>query len=206
MPNTEKQIPQGMMEDAKGRFVPVANVHETDKLADALVAEIAVKWGELNRAIAEFKNKTFGDVGAYLDLIFEKYQVKRGGKKGNVQLFTYDGRYKLVVAVAEHIKFGPELKVGEQLIYECLSELTDGQKTDLVAIVNHVFAADADGNLNVSRILSLRRIRVEHPKWIKGRAAINDAIQVVGSKQYMRLYQRNEQGEYIAIPLDVAAL
>ena len=35
--------------------------------------------------------------------------------------------------------------------------------------------------------------------------AINDAIMTLGSKSYVNVYERNTDGEYIAISLDVAA-
>jgi hypothetical protein len=36
--------------------------------------------------------------------------------------------------------------------------------------------------------------------------AITESIQISGSKQYLRFYERNDRGEYVQIPLDVAAL
>ena len=118
MQTDEKQIPAGYMEDMKGRLVPIANIHETDLLEDRLVSDVAASWLALNKHIVEVKDRTFGDIGAFMDLIFERYGMKRGGKKGNIELTMYNGAYKLVVAVADQIKFGPQLKAGEQLLYE----------------------------------------------------------------------------------------
>ena len=39
----------------------------------------------------------------------------------------------------------------------------------------------------------------------KAMDAISDSIQVVGSKNYLRVYQRAEGGEYKPISLDVAS-
>jgi hypothetical protein len=36
--------------------------------------------------------------------------------------------------------------------------------------------------------------------------AITDSIQVAGSKEYLRIYERTNEGEYRQVPLDVAAL
>jgi hypothetical protein len=35
--------------------------------------------------------------------------------------------------------------------------------------------------------------------------AITESIRISGSKQYLRLYERDEDGKYRQIPLDVAA-
>jgi len=36
--------------------------------------------------------------------------------------------------------------------------------------------------------------------------AITESVQVTGTKQYLRIYERDAKGEYQMIPLDVAAL
>jgi hypothetical protein len=55
-------------------------------------------------------------------------------------------------------------------------------------------------------VLGLRRLDIQDSDWQKAMKAITESIQVSGSKQYLRFYERNEQGEYVQIPLDVAAL
>jgi hypothetical protein len=65
---------------------------------------------------------------------------------------------------------------------------------------------DKAGKINAARVLGLRRLEISDPDWQKAIRAINESIQVSGSKQYLRFYERNGQGEYVQIPLDVAAL
>ena len=55
-------------------------------------------------------------------------------------------------------------------------------------------------------MLGLRRLDIQDADWKKAMEAITESVQVTGSKQYLRFYERNEQGEYVQIPLDVAAL
>ena len=196
----------GYRENARGHLIPIETIRQSDLVIDEFVTATAATWIELQRLVRDFKVKVFGDVQALLDLIAEKYQVKKGGQKGNVQLFTFDGRYKLIVAVADSISFGPELQAAQQLISDCLHSWTENSGVELKTIVNAAFAVDAKGKLNVGRILSLRRYAIDNEQWRQAMQAIGDAIMVVGSKQYMRLYERNAAGAYIAIPLDIAAL
>lgn len=196
----------GHRRNAKGHWVPEESIRPSDLAIDEFVNETAVTWLDLQAKIREFKTKIFGDVQALLDLIAEKYSVKKGGEKGNVQLFSYNGRYKLIVAVADSISFGPELQAAQKLIADCLHTWTQDSGVELKTIVNAAFAADASGKVNVGRILSLRRYNIDNEAWREAMKAIGDAIMVVGSKQYMRLYERNGVGAYIAIPLDIAAL
>jgi hypothetical protein len=199
-------VPEGFRENARGHLIPVGTIRQSDLAIDEFVVESATAWTELQRLLRDFKVKIFGDVQALLDLIAEKYQVQKGGQKGNVQLFSYDGRFKLIVAVADSISFGPELQAAQQLVSDCLHSWTMDSGVELKTVVNAAFAVDSAGKLNVGRILSLRRYSIDNEQWREAMRAIGDAIMVVGSKQYMRLYQRNAAGAYIAIPLDIAAL
>ncbi|GFO67912.1 sulfate transporter [Geomonas limicola] len=203
------QIPEGFRENAKGALVPVKTIRESDLVIDQFVSGAAAEWLALQQQMREFKEQLFADFNALLDLIAEKYHVKKGkknGMKGNVTLFTFDGKYKLLVAISDAITFGPELQAAKALISECLTVWTENSGSELKTIVNAAFAVDSQGQVNVGRILSLRRYSIDNEQWRRAMTAISDAITVVGSKEYVRLYQRNEVGAYLPIPLDIASL
>ena len=199
-------IPAGYRMNAKGDLIQEKTIRDSDIAIDEFVTEAAATWLALQGLIRDFKTKMFGDTQALLDMIAEKYQVERGGKKGNVQLYSYDGRFKLIVAVADNLACGPEVQVALQLISGCLLRWTEVSGVELKTIVQVAVAPDANGNLSVGRLLGLRRFKIADPQWNQAMAAIGDALLVVGSKQYIRLYERNEVGSYVAIPLDIAAL
>src|ERR1035437_3800516 len=94
-------IPEGYRMNAKGDLIQVKTIRDSDIAIDEFVTEAAATWLALQRLIKDFKVKMFGDTQALLDMTAEKYQVERGGKKGNVVLYSYDGRFKLTVARSE---------------------------------------------------------------------------------------------------------
>jgi len=55
-------------------------------------------------------------------------------------------------------------------------------------------------------VLSLRSLNITDDKWQKAMQAISDATQVISSKEYMRLYERDEYGKYQQITLDFASV
>jgi hypothetical protein len=56
-------------------------------------------------------------------------------------------------------------------------------------------------------VLGLRRLDIKDARWLKAMAAISEAVQVVGSKSYIRVYERiGDTDQYRAIPLDIAAV
>lgn len=199
-------IPAGYRKNAKGDLIQIATIRDSDLAIDEFVVEAAATWMELQRLIRDFKVKIFGDTQALLEMIAEKYKVERGGKKGNVQLFSYDGRWKLLVAVADNLSCGPEVQVGLQLIKNCLVRWTEISGPEVKTIVQDYVSPDANGNLSIAKLLALRRFKIADAEWNQAMTAIGDALMVVSTKQYMRLYQRNEAGSYISIPLDIAAL
>jgi hypothetical protein len=201
-----REIPAGYKENARGHLVPETMIRPQDNLTDDLVVKIAMKWKNLNEVLSDFKRISFADVHALISLINEEYSEKRGGEKGNVQLVTFDGRYKLVVAVAETIAFGPELLAAQNLVTECLDKWGEDARPELKVIVQAAFATDSKGGISISRMLSLKRLNIHTEEWQQAMRALDDSLRVVATKQYMRLYERTESGGYRAVPLDIAAL
>jgi hypothetical protein len=194
------------MTDSQGRQVPVELVSGIDKLRDQTVRRIADEALKMRDVLAAFKQKLRDDIYAFVDLSFQEYGKRWGGKKGNITLTSFDGRYRLVVASDEHIVFDERLQVAREIIGGCLDKWSDGARPEIRLLVNDAFQVDKTGKISTARVLGLRRLEIQDPDWQKAMRAITESIQVSGSKQYLRFYERNEQGEYVQIPLDVAAL
>ena len=191
--------------DAKGNLTPAELVKEIDKARDALVHEWVERGRDLSKAISHFKEGIFGDVQAFIELSAEKYGAKVGGNKGNVTLFSYDGKYKIQRAINESLQFDERIQAAKVLIDECLNEWSEGSRPELKALIERAFNVDKEGNLNTSRILGLRRVDIQDPRWQNAMQAISESVQVVSSKAYVRLYERvGESDQYVPIPLDVA--
>lgn len=191
--------------DAKGNLTPAELVKEIDKARDALVHEWVERGRDLSKAISHFKEGIFGDVQAFIELSAEKYGAKVGGNKGNVTLFSYDGKYKIQRAINESLQFDERIQAAKVLIDECLNEWSEGSRPELKALIERAFNVDKEGNLNTSRILGLRRVEIQDPRWLRAMQAISESVQVVNSKAYVRLYERvGETDQYVPIALDVA--
>jgi hypothetical protein len=193
------------MLDAQGNLILLKNIHETDLMYHDVVMKVAAIWIDLSGKIARFKQHNFEDVTTMLDLLFEKFQVERGGRDGNMQFFTFDRKYKLAIAIQKKIDFGPELQAAEKKLQQALAEMTASDTGDLATIVTAAFNLDG-GKVRVAEILRLRRYKIANELWNDAMSIIDQAILVISSKKQIRLYERNEAGEYLNIPLDIAAL
>ncbi|KDB09492.1 Protein of unknown function DUF3164 [Burkholderia sp. lig30] len=204
---TEQHIPAGYVKDARGRLIPESLVEPIDQLRDQTITSLIDDAKRLQTIMAEFKTRAFTDIAAFVEASHEQYGVKAGGAKGNISLVTFDGRYKIVRQIAEHIQFDERLQAAKELIDECLREWTEGSDDKIKVLINEAFQVDKEGNVNTGRILGLRRLKIDDLKWTKAMGAISDSIRVTGSKPYVRLYERDDETEeYRAISLDLAVI
>ena len=205
--NKPCEIPEGYLRDARGALIPQETIKPIDLARNDLVQEIVGKARAVSEHLAEFKTKTFADIEAFIELSAEKYDAKVGGKKGNVGLVSFDGRYKVLRAVQESLTFDERLHAAKALIDECLAEWTQGARSEIRALIDNAFAVDKEGNISTGRILTLRRLEIKDAKWLQAMDALSDSIQVQCSTSYIRVYERiGDTDKYRQIPLDVAGV
>lgn len=202
----ERLIPEGYRENARGCLVPEAQIKEIDKARDELVLEKIAKVKAMQEKLRNLKLEMMGDIAAFVELSAERYGVKVGGDKGNVTLQSFDGHYRIKRQTSETIAFDEGLRAAKALIDECLEEWSRNSPSPLRVLVEQAFQINKEGRINTNAILSLRRHKIEDARWQRAMQAIGDSLQILDSKAYVRFYERDEQGRYNAIPLDIAAL
>ena len=193
------------MPDAKGSLVPIELIRPEDQLEDETVRKIVGFAMALSGQIARFKEHTFDDIGDFEAILAQEYDATKGGAKGNKTLMSHDGLFKVQVQVADYIDFGPQLQIAKGLVDECLNEWAADARPELRAIVTRAFNTDKEGQINRSEIFMLLRLEIDDPRWRKAMEAIRAAMRVVGSKTYVRCYERERpDGPWRAITIDLA--
>lgn len=200
----EETIPVGYMKDSRGALMPTDRVREIDKLRDNLVKEIVAGAQSVHQVVSRFKAATLADIEAFVELSAERFAKNLGGKKGNVVLTSYDGRFRVIRAIDEHVIFDERLQIAKELIDQCIHRWAEGSSTEIRALVNDAFQVDQQGKVNVRSVLRLRRLDIEDETWRQAMTAIAESLQSVGSKTYVRVYERDASGEYRQISLDMA--
>ena len=191
-------------QDAKGNLVPLANIKEIDLLRDELVLEIAAKARAVQDDLITFKREAMDDIAAFVQLSADRYDVNVGGKKGNISLHSFDGAYRVNLAMQDTLVFDEGLIAAKALIDECINEWTEGSRTELKTLINAAFQVDKEGNISTARVLGLRRLAIKDEKWQRAMDALSDSLQVHTSKQFVRIYERGQDGEYQLMNLDIA--
>lgn len=208
MTQTKINVPEGFMLNARGGLDPVALVKDVDKLRDDMVHEIVNESIQKHKELQEMKKRFFSTIDAFVRLSAEKYNLNYGGKKGNMTFVSYDGMYKVVVSVNENIFFDERLQIAKELIDQCIQDWATDSRNEIKALIQDAFYVGKSGKLDKNRILGLRRLDIQDERWQKAMTAISDSIQIAGSREYIRIYERdpNNSDKYNLINLDIAAL
>jgi Protein of unknown function (DUF3164) len=204
---SEKSIPSGYWEDANGALIPTSKIKPIDKDRHHVVSELVEQAKAESSRLMAFKTTAMQHVNDFIERSLQAYDVKHGGRKGNVTLMSFDGRYKIIRQMQESIAFDERLQAAKALIDECIQGWSKGSNVNIKVLVNSAFQVDQQGKISTGRVLGLRRLEIDDPKWSMAMKAINDSMQVTSTKPYIRFYERDEQsGEYFSVSLDVAAV
>lgn len=194
------------LRDAKGSLVPIALVKAEDLLMDELVRTMLAKAGWLSAALSAFKQHAFEGVGEFQALLAQQYEATIGGKGGNITLTSYDGCAKIQVAVADRIEFGPELQAAKQLIDACVREWSADSRDEIRALVDRVFSVEKEGQISHSGLFMLLRVPIPDERWQRAMQAIRDSMRVIGTRRYVRFYERAApDADWRGVSLDLAS-
>ncbi len=200
-------IPAGYLQDAKGRLVPESQIKPIDLMRDALVRDIVSGAQDLNQILATFKRMAFADIAAFTEASAEQYGARLRGTKGNLVLYSFDGRFKLERRSQDNIRFDERLQAAKALVDECITAWSEGSRDEIKTLINDAFRVDQQGQVNTARVLGLRRLGITDSRWQRAMDAISDSVQVVGSSSYVRVYERvGDSDQYRLIPLDLASV
>jgi hypothetical protein len=197
---------RGWCLNKQGDYVHPDLIKVDDKLKDEMVDKIVKQAIELSETIAKFKADGFVNVEGYFEQIQKEYGIEKPKTKGNLTLENFAGDKKIQIAVANNIKFDEKLKVAKVLLDEYLDEVTKDSNADVKTLITKAFEVDKEGDVNPRMILSLRSYNITHPKWKKAMDVISESIKIDSKKSYIRFYNKNEDGKYKLVPLDIAVV
>ena len=149
------------------------------------------------------------DAGALADaLLAQDYNIEAPETgKGNRTYVSFDGCTRVQIAVSDRIVLGPQLQMAKTILDAIINERGEGVDAFLVNLVKQAFKVDQEGKVDMHSIFALRRMQVDDPRWTDFCRAIDDSVQVLGSKRYLRIHKRaNAEAKWEMIPLDMASV
>lgn len=199
--------PKGYWRDVKGNLVHERNIKPVDRDMDAVVRRIHGFGVPLSEQMWRFRDYTMSDIAEFLGRVAERYGARLGGRKGNLQLITFDGCLRVTLTHADRIAVGPEIEAAQALIEQCVDEWAERSNLKLRALVDQAFVAGPDGTVSVTNLLRLRRVEIDDDAWRRAQDAIADAMRPVGKAEYIRLHARSTPDEeWAQVPLHLATV
>lgn len=187
-----EQNEHGLWLNKKGEATHPDLVRPDEQLKDELVEKLIKLAIELSSVMNKFKKDAFGQADDYFALLLQKYNIdeKKNSKRGNFTLENFSGTQKIQIANTDSISFDEKLQVAKIKIDECLHELTEGASPTIRTLIFKAFEVDKKGEVSTKNILGLKTHNITHPLWLEAMKIIDESIEIVGSKLYIRFYTR----------------
>ncbi len=200
---------KGFWINKKGEGVHKDLVRVDKQLEDETVEQLINKAKEVTSYLKQIKNEAFETVESFRDLLLQKYDIdiKKNSKKGNFTIENYSATAKVMINIQDSIAFDNKLGIAKIKIDEYLHEKTKGADPEIQTLINKAFEVDKKGEVSPKKILALKSYDIKHPLWVEAMNIIDEAVEIVSSKSYIRFYERdNIEQEYKQIRLDIAGV
>lgn len=200
---------KGMWRNKEGDFIHPDMVTPDKQLEDEAVENIVNGALVLQKQMIDFKAKAFEECYGFVDLLRQKYDMERiTSKSGTVTLKNFDGTKTVEIQISKLISFDQKLTLAKEKIDEYLTLKTDGADAEIQTLITRAFDVK-NGKVDAKQILSLKSYPITHQLWKEAMSMIDDAIEIVGTKSYIRFkYRKNGEvdGSLEHIVLDIAGL
>ena len=190
-------------QEAAEKAARAAEIEAYKKLVSESVVECFAECKEVSAMLADRKTKIREMFADALTLKEKLYGVKEGQQSHS--FISEDGRYRIKLGYYVLESYDDTAETGVAMIKEYLAELsaTSPKAQEAVNIVMSLLARDQQGNLKMSRIMTLRKHAQEsgNEKFMRGVDVIMDAYRPIKSKEYIKAEYKNELGTWVNVPL-----
>ncbi|MEN9448938.1 MAG: hypothetical protein RJA25_2228, partial [Bacteroidota bacterium] len=186
------------LRDHNGFDVPVTAIGKIDLKKNQTAIKIAEKFKEMAVRLQNLKDFAFDAADEIYELQLKAYEIDGRDverMKGNFTFFSYDKRFKVEVNIGQRLEFDDKINLAKAEIDEYLKEITEGQNSDILIIVNNAFTT-VRGKLDPKRILQLFSYQIKNVRWKKAMEILQDSITTNYSKRYIKVSERDSNGEY----------
>lgn len=190
---------------AKGEIVPAEVVSVHDKKKEKVVLKIAKQALTVSKLLVELKAITESDVNKLYNEHLRIKGIEPGERKENYTLYSFDREWKIEISRADTVTFDDNINVVKQLLVEYIEDVTNQASSDIQVLVQSAFKT-RKGQLDKARLFSLFQYEIEHPLWKRAMEELKQSIDVQSSKKYIKIMRRDENEEYVLVPLSFSAV
>jgi len=177
-----------------GKAVHPKNVKAHIRERDAIVESIFKQMDLLEQAMKFQKEQIHSMIEDY-KLTQEEIHGASFSDTGAITLTGYSGDKQIEIKVNNLVKHNELVQLAEDKLKECIRNWSNGANENLHKVVDFAFQLDGKGNLDRSRLATLRAIEINDPDWQKGLDLLKESEEAAGSRKYLVIRERKEFGE-----------
>jgi len=190
--------------DLNGNEVPAQYVPKLDKERERITLKYLAKAKKLSQQLEKLKEDMLNDCDAVYQQMLKDNNVP-AHSKGGYSISTFNRDAKIEVSVQERIEFDDMITVAHEKIKQYIAEKMQGVDTDLQQIINQA-SETRRGQMDAKRVLGLFRLQINHPLWVEAMELIKKSINRNNSKRYVRVWEKDNQGEYRNVELNFSSI
>lgn len=202
----QQKSSNSMWLDEAGTSIPYNRTTPYERKAERVTVKLAKEAIRLNKLLTEYKDTIRHEVEELYELFLAENNGTIGKNKGGATFFNFDRSIKIEVSVQDLISFDPNLiELAKAKLDEVLNDGLNGAKEFVKPLLMDAFKT-SNGKLDTKRVLGLRRYadRVKDARYDEAMALIDKSIRRPKTREYFRVWVKDEAGEYQDIQLNFA--
>lgn len=195
--------------DEEGDLIPYERTNKYERAAESAIAKLAKEALVINSKLEIFKAQIRQTAQDLYDKFVEQNEGKIQGKgKGNITLYNFNRSIKVEVAINEPIHFDEEfIKLAKAELDAFIKDSLGESSKWIEPLILSAFEKSR-GELDTDKVLSLKKhaARITDERYHKAMKFIDQAINRPTSKEYYRVWIRNDQGQFQNVQLNFSAI
>ena len=195
--------------DESGTRIPYNRTSATERLMERRSAQLLKEAVTLNDKLKRLKEsfRTFSDE-VYQQFLKERSLEAPAERKGNYTWYNFDRSIKVEVSVSERITFDDmSITAAREKLSQFLDENIEGKLEFVKDLVNEAFQT-SKGQLDTKKVMGLLKYRskIKHQAYQEAMALIETSIRRPESKSYFRIWEKDRNGEYKLVDLNISSI
>ncbi len=192
--------------DHAGNKVPEAYVDKFDKKKHHAAIKFHAMAKELSKGLLAYKTAMLKVCDDIYDQGLKENKIKpRENTNGSYTVTSFDKRLKIEVNVQDQLSFNDNINLAHSKIKEWISIKTEAIDSE-VAIYAQAAFESRKGKLDKNKVMALLPLNIKHHLWKEAMELIRKSIETNSTKRYIRISERQPDGKYKYILLDIAQL
>lgn len=196
--------------DESGTSIPYARTTIAERLMERSSAKLLREAKSVSEKLRNLKKMIYeASTRAEEAFMKEKGIEQRGKGKGNFTWYNFDRSIKVEVNVNEPIVFDDlTIQAAKEKFDHFLDDNVTASTDFIKQMILEAFETSRGRKLDTKRVMNLVRYekKVNKPLFSEAVALINEAIRRPGTKMYFKIYEREKDGSYKIIDLNLATI